>query len=76
VGKKSEKCEILSELTKQYGRSNAVGTQLRVRLNPPPETDTSPDPVGHFLASMNDLFDHTLRNVRDGDMIGVVVHNE
>jgi len=25
---------------------------------------------------MNDLFDYALRNVRDGDMLGITIHNE
>ena len=42
-----------------YRRYNAVGTQLTVRLLPP--TDNS-DPVGHFLATVNELFQYALQD--------------
>ena len=32
------------------------------------------DPVSHFLASVNELFDYVLQNVRNGDMVGITVH--
>jgi len=44
----SQKFEIISERTKEYGRFNTILTQLTVRLNPPSETDTPPDTQGHF----------------------------
>jgi hypothetical protein len=49
------------------------GTQWKVRFNPPP---TSSDPITHFVASVNELFDHLLENVDDGDMVGITIHNE
>jgi len=52
--------------TGQYRRYNAVGRQLTVRLIPP--SDNS-DPVAHFLASVNDLFENALRDVEDSDMV-------
>ena len=51
-----------------------VGTQLTVRLIPPTKPDTNP--VDHFLASVNDLFEHALQDVRDADMVGTAIHNE
>ena len=48
--------------------------QIRVRLNPPTDPDTNP--VDHFLASVNDLFEHALQGVGDADMLGVNIHNE
>jgi hypothetical protein len=45
-----------------------------VRLNPPPETNTNP--VNNFLASVNDLFEHALQNMRYGDKVVVSIHNE
>jgi hypothetical protein len=52
---------IDSEITRQYRRFNATGTQLTVRLLPPPDTDAdddngNTDPMSHFVATMNDLF--------------------
>lgn len=47
-----------------------------MRLKPPSETETTPDPVNHFLASVNDLFNHPLQNVNDSDMVGVAIHSE
>ena len=30
----------------------------------------------YFLASVNDLFEHTLQDVRDADAVGIAIHNE
>ena len=48
---------IDDEITRQYRRFGAVGTQLTVCLLPPSDED---DPVNHFVASVNDLIDHAL----------------
>ena len=45
-----------------------------MRLHPPSSPDANP--IYHFLASVNDLFEHALRGVGDGDMVGVAIHNE
>jgi hypothetical protein len=58
----SRKFEILDVKTREYKRFNAVGTQLTVRLNPPSKDDTPPDPITHFLASVNELFEYALQN--------------
>jgi len=71
--------EIEDEITRQYRRFSAVGTQLTVRLLPPPEDSdpvTSPDPINHFLASVNELFEYALQNVSDSDMVGITIQNE
>jgi hypothetical protein len=75
------KFEILDEVNRQYRRSNAEGTQLKVRLFalPYPSLDdyeTVTDPVTHYATSMNALFDYALRNVADTDMVGMVIHQE
>jgi len=44
-----------------------------VRLLPP---STNIDPVNHFLASVNDLFEHVLQNVSDSDMVEMTIHNQ
>ena len=44
-------------------------------LNPPPETPL-PDPVTHFVYSVNNLFDNVLEDVGEADMIGITIHNE
>ena len=44
-----------------------------MRLIPP--SDNS-NPVAHFLASVNDLFEHTLRDVDDSDMLGITIKNQ
>jgi hypothetical protein len=46
---------IESELTRQYNRFNATGTELTLRFLPPNQNDT--DPMIHFQASVSDLFD-------------------
>jgi hypothetical protein len=45
-----------------------------VCLNPP--TDPNHNPVDHFLASVNELFEHVLQDVLDSDMVGVAIRNE
>jgi hypothetical protein len=66
---------IDSETDRQYNRFNATGTQLTVRLLPPAVGDDS-DAITHFQASVNDLFQHALRNCTDSDMVGITIHNE
>ena len=44
-----------------------------MRFIPPSE---STDPVAYFLASVNDLFEHVLRDVDDADMVGVTIQNQ
>ena len=60
--------KIEGEITRQYRRFNAVGTQLTVRLQIRPDEE---NPVSHFLASVNDLFEHALQGVSDSDMVGI-----
>jgi hypothetical protein len=64
--------EIIEVQTREYRRFNTRGTQWKVRLNPPPETSL-PDPVTHFVDTVNNLFDHVLD---DADMVGITIHNE
>jgi len=59
-------------MRRQYRRFNVVGTQFTARLLPP--SDNS-DPVGHFLASVNDLLEHALRDVAATDMVGLTKQN-
>ena len=73
-GETAQRFEIVRENRRQYRRFNTQGTQLTVRLNPPSSSDI--DPIDHFTASMNDLFEHALRGVGDGDMVGIAIHNE
>jgi len=34
------------------------------------------NPVAHSLASVNDLFEHALRNVDGSDMVGITIQNQ
>jgi len=65
--------EIDDTIRRQYRRYNAVGTQLTVRLLPP--SDNS-DPVGHFLASVNEIFEYSLQDVSDSNMAGITIQNQ
>jgi hypothetical protein len=65
--------EIQDELTRDYRRFSAEGRQITVSLKPPPY-DT--DPVSHFLASVEELFAYALRNVGDGDIVGLTIRNQ
>jgi len=63
---RARRFEIDDTIRRQYKRYNAVGTQLTARLLPPADNS---DPVGHFLASMNELFEYALQDVSDSDMV-------
>jgi hypothetical protein len=64
---------IDGEINRQYRRFNTVGTQLTIRLLPPSDVT---DPVTHFLANVNDLFEYALRNCSDSDIVGITIRNE
>ena len=70
----AHRIEIVRETRRQYRRFNTAGTQLTVRLQPPTAPNTNP--IEHFIASVNDLFEHALLGVGDGDMVGIAIHNE
>jgi len=65
--------EIVDANTRQYRRYNAVGRQFTVLLIPPSHNT---NPVAHFLASVNDLIEHALRDVDDCDMVGMTFQNQ
>jgi hypothetical protein len=72
-----DKFEIIDEVVKQYRKFNTEGTQLKVRLLPPPDDDeTVTNSVTHFETSMNALFDYALRNVAENDMVGLAIYHE
>ena len=50
--------------------------QLTVRLLPPPEGQEDSNPMSHFLDSVPELFEHTLRDLEDSDMVGITINNE
>ena len=50
-----------------------LGTQLTVRLLPPKDNS---DPVGHFIASVNDLLEYAMQDVFDSDMVGINIQNQ
>jgi len=52
---------IIDEITREYRSFNTVGTQLNVRLLPPLQGEER-DPVSYFMASVNNLCEHALRN--------------
>jgi hypothetical protein len=45
---------------------------LVVRLLPP---SNARDPVIHFLASVNERFEHALQNLSDSDIVGITIQN-
>jgi hypothetical protein len=66
--------EIVREIRRDYRRFGRVGKRFTVRLNPPPDLDLNP--INHFLASINELFEHVLHDVQDSDMVGFAIRNE
>jgi hypothetical protein len=69
----SQRSTVDGEINRQCSRFNAIGTQLSVRLLPPPPDS---NPVTHFLDSMSDLFAYALRNCNESDMVGVTISND
>jgi hypothetical protein len=69
------KFTIDGEISRQYRRFNAVGTELTVRLLPPAVGDDS-DAITHFQSSVTDLFEYALRYCEDSDMVGLTIPNE
>jgi len=68
---------IEEEQTRLYRRLNAQGTQLTVRLLPPPEgEDEDPNPMSHFLDSVTELFEYALRDLMDSDIVGITISSE
>ena len=65
--------KIECEISRQYRPFNATGTQLTVRLLPPPDRE---NPVSYFLARVNDLFQYALQGVSDSGMVGITIQNE
>jgi hypothetical protein len=68
--------EVLDGVNRQYRRFNAQGTQLKVRLLPPPDDEVIPDPITHFESCVDALFEYALKNVEDTDMVGFFIQNE
>jgi hypothetical protein len=66
--------EIFREICRDYRRFGTVGKQFTVHLNLPSDLDLNP--IDHFLASKNNLFEHVLQDVQDSDMVGVAIRNE
>jgi hypothetical protein len=69
----SQRFTVDGEINIQYRHFNATGTQLSVRILPPPPDS---NPLTHFLDSMFDLFEYALRNYNEFDMVGVRINNE
>jgi hypothetical protein len=64
--------QVLDEVTRQYRRFNAQGTQLNVCLNARP-ADIIIDPIRYFESCMIDLFEYSLRHVSDEDMVCLAI---
>jgi len=65
--------EIMEANTRQYRPYNAVGRQVAVRLIPLSDNSNL---IAHFLASVNDLFEHAISDVDDSDMVGITIQNQ
>jgi hypothetical protein len=65
---------IEREIQRRYQHFNSVGTQLTVQLLPPSiRGDTNP--ITHFLASVTDMLEYAVRNVRGSDIVGLTIRN-
>jgi len=65
--------EIVDTNTRQYRRYNAIGRQLTVCLI---HHSDNTNPVAHFLAGVNDPFEHALRDVDASDTEGLTIQNQ
>jgi len=65
--------DILDRNTRQYRRYNAAGGQITARFI---LLSDNSDPVTHFLASVNDLIEHVLRDISNSDMVGITIQNK
>jgi hypothetical protein len=54
--------QVLDEVSRQYRRFKAQGTQIKVGHNPPP-ADRNIYPITHFELCMNPLIKYALRCV-------------
>ena len=70
------KFTIIDELTREYRSFNKVRTQLTVRSLPTTSEENERDSVSYFMASVNNLCEHALRNCDDSDMVGIPIRNE
>jgi hypothetical protein len=66
--------KIDRELTRQYRRFNAMGTELTLRFLPPSDEDGI-DLKSHFITSVNKMIIYALRNCEDSDMVGITIQN-
>ena len=69
----SQRFTVDGEINRQYSHFNATGTQLSLRLLPPPPDS---NPITNFLDIITDLFEYALRNCNECDMVGVTISNE
>jgi hypothetical protein len=69
----SQRFSVQGEITTQYTRFNAMGTQVTVHLSAPPDDD---DLITHLQESMAELFEFALRNCTDSGMVGINIHNQ
>jgi hypothetical protein len=60
--------EIVREIRGDYRRFGTLRKKFTVRHNPPSVLDLNP--IDHFLASINDQFEHVLHDVQDSGMVG------
>ena len=56
-----------------YRRYIAVGTQLIVRLL---HLSDNSDPVGNFLARVNEIFEYALQDMGDSIMVWITIQNQ
>jgi len=61
--------EIDYTLSRRYTRLKAYSKSTT------PSNDDDRDPVSHFLASVNDHFEHALQFVSDKAMVGITIQN-
>jgi hypothetical protein len=63
------------ELTRQYRRFNAMGTELTLRPLPPSSAEDGTDLMSYFIASVNEIIENSLRNCEDSNMVGITIQN-
>ena len=68
-------CVIYFRVREAMARRFVTDDTIRRQYRRYNATDNS-DPVGHFLASVNELFEYALQYVIDSDMVGINIENQ
>lgn len=70
----SRNYDVVTEVVGEYRLFEVIGTQHTVRYIT--QTKANTNRVINFLARVNDLFEHAVQDVTDGDMVCMAIPGE